>query len=329
MKFGLVPLAEASGAILAHSEALTDGRLRKGVVLGAGDLARLEASGIEAVTVARPEQGDVHEDEAAARLAAALVPDEETAGLTRGVATTGRVNLHAADKGIIAIDAAKIHAVNRVHPMITVATVPEWQRLGPRGLAATIKIISYAVPEAALDEACALGAGAITLRTATVGTAALVQSVAGKDDGEKGRAALAERLDRLGIALTDNTVVPHDTEAMAEALRASTADALFILTGSATSDLRDTAPQALREAGGTVDHYGMPVDPGNLLFFGTLGGKPVIGLPGCARSLAMNGADWVMERMLCGVPVTPDDIASMGVGGLLKEIPVRGRLREG
>jgi molybdenum cofactor cytidylyltransferase len=73
----------------------------------------------------------------------------------------------------------------------------------------------------------------------------------------------------------------------------------------------------------------MPVDPGNLLFFGQLRGKPVIGLPGCARSLALNGADWVMERILCGVPVTPDDIAAMGVGGLLKEIPVRGRLRDG
>jgi molybdenum cofactor cytidylyltransferase len=71
----------------------------------------------------------------------------------------------------------------------------------------------------------------------------------------------------------------------------------------------------------------MPVDPGNLLFFGELNGKPVIGLPGCARSPALNGADWVLERILCGVTVTPDDIAAMGVGGLLKDIPLRGRLR--
>ena len=55
----------------------------------------------------------------------------------------------------------------------------------------------------------------------------------------------------------------------------------------------------------------------------------MIGLPGCARSPALNGADWVLERILCGVPVTPADITGMGVGGLLKEIPQRGRLREG
>jgi len=72
----------------------------------------------------------------------------------------------------------------------------------------------------------------------------------------------------------------------------------------------------------------MPVDPGNLLFLGSLGTTPVIGLPGCVRSPALNGADWVMERLICGLPVTAADIAGMGVGGLLKEIPTRGRLRE-
>ena len=73
----------------------------------------------------------------------------------------------------------------------------------------------------------------------------------------------------------------------------------------------------------------MPVDPGNLLFLGRLGRRPVIGLPGCARSPALNGADWVLERVVCGVPVTAADIQGMGVGGLLKEIPERGRPREG
>ena len=71
----------------------------------------------------------------------------------------------------------------------------------------------------------------------------------------------------------------------------------------------------------------MPVDPGNLLFIGDLAGVPVIGLPGCAKSPALNGADWVMERVICGVPVTSADIAAMGVGGLLKESPARGMPR--
>jgi molybdenum cofactor cytidylyltransferase len=104
---------------------------------------------------------------------------------------------------------------------------------------------------------------------------------------------------------------------------------VLILTASATSDARDVAPAAVTGAGGTLVRFGMPVDPGNLLFLARLGARPVIGLPGCARSPALNGADWVMERVLCGVEVSSEDIAAMGVGGLLKEIPQRGRPREG
>tara|TARA_R110002074_G_scaffold33786_3_gene93736 strand:- start:940 stop:1170 length:231 start_codon:yes stop_codon:yes gene_type:complete len=72
----------------------------------------------------------------------------------------------------------------------------------------------------------------------------------------------------------------------------------------------------------------MPVDPGNLLFLGDLKDARVIGLPGCARSPALNGADWVLERVICGVPVTSGDIAGMGVGGLLNEIPTRPQPRD-
>jgi len=101
------------------------------------------------------------------------------------------------------------------------------------------------------------------------------------------------------------------------------------LTGSATSDHRDVGPAALRTAGGELLRFGMPVDPGNLLFLGERQGRSVIGLPGCARSPRLNGADWVLERLVCGIPVTSEDIAAMGVGGLLKEIAARPEPRGG
>lgn len=131
----------------------------------------------------------------------------------------------------------------------------------------------------------------------------------------------------MGMDLQGEIRVPHEVDALAQALRDAQGDVLFILTGSATSDINDVAPMAVRAAGGEVHHYGIPVDPGNLLFLGQLGAKPVIGLPGCARSPALNGADWVMERVLCGINVDAADIAAMGGGGLLKEIPTRPRPR--
>jgi len=136
-------------------------------------------------------------------------------------------------------------------------------------------------------------------------------------------------LDALGVQMSDLRVVPHEVEALAAALRALEGDLALILTGSATSDSADVAPEAVRAAGGHVDRFGMPVDPGNLLFLGRQGARPVIGLPGCARSPALNGADWVLSRVACGIEVTAQDIAAMGVGGLLKEIPSRPQPRAG
>ncbi|MCK0148725.1 molybdopterin-binding protein [Marivita sp. S6314] len=332
MKFGPVPVDAAEGAILAHSVALPKGRLRKGVTLDRAALETLRANGIVDVTVAQLEAGDVHEDAAAAQLAEALVPDPDAVGLRVASASTGRVNIYATQNGVAEVDADKINAVNAVHPMITVATVPQWHRMAARGMVATVKIIAYAAPSDALAQACSAGAQGLALRPVTHRRALLIQtSVGDRDDGTKAQRIMAMRFDRMGVALGPQTIVPHRIAALKDALIAARGsyDILCVLTGSATSDLYDVAPEALRAAGGQVAHFGMPVDPGNLLFWGQLGTVPVIGLPGCARSPAINGADWVLERILCSVPVTSDDVMRMGVGGLLKEPPSRPTPREG
>ncbi len=329
MKFGDVSLSDAEGAVLAHSVALTKGRLRKGRVLTPEDVAALRLAGISSVTVAQLGPADVDENTAAARLAAALVPDPKAAGIRIGPAATGRVNLFADNVGVASLDTDVIHAVNAIDPMITVATVPQFQSMAHGGMVATIKIISYAVNDGVLATACAAAQNALRMCPPVFRTARLVQTVVDGDDGEKGHKAIVDRLSRLDVAMGAKTIVPHRIETLAHALRDVSEEVIFILTGSATSDSLDVAPEAVRAAGGAVVHFGMPVDPGNLLFLGHIGDKPVIGLPGCARSPALNGADWVLERVLCGIDVTPKDIQHMGVGGLLKEIPTRPQPRNG
>ena len=331
MKFGSVPLAQALGAILAHSHPGAEGRLRKGRVLEAADLAALADEGCDSVVVARLEPGDLDENAAAARLAAALVPDPAAQGLSRSEAFTGRVNLNATGPGIVDLDAGAIHDLNRIDPAITLATLPRFCRVEAGILVGTVKIISYGVEEAAVERACALARAALSVRPVILRHAGLIlTAVPGQDPklNAKGRRVIEARLAALGIALQAVREVAHDEAALAGALRDLPGEIALILTGSATSDLYDTAPQAVRAAGGTVARFGMPVDPGNLLFLGEQAGRPVLGLPGCARSPALNGADWVLERLACGVAVTGDDIAAMGVGGLLKEIPSRPHLRE-
>jgi molybdenum cofactor cytidylyltransferase len=331
MKFGPVPLEQALGAILAHSANLRGGPLRKGRALTVDDLKRMQAEGWADVIVAQLDQGDVPEDVAATRLASALVPDDAQ-GLDLTTAFTGRVNLKARAPGIVAMDVAAIFALNRIHPAITLATLPPFARVSAGTLVGTVKIIAYAVPEAALQQAETLARAAIRVLPVTRASAGLLLTeVPGQDAklAAKGRRAIEARLKALGMTLAGVETVAHDEAAMASALRRLPGEMLLILTGSATSDLRDTGPEAVRLAGGQVARFGMPVDPGNLLFHGRLGTRPVIGLPGCARSPALNGADWMLERFACGLEVSDDDIAAMGVGGLLKEIPIRPQPREG
>lgn len=338
MKFGPVALAEAEGAVLAHSIGLPDGRLRKGTRLGPSEIARLEAAGSTQVVVAREDPGDVAEDEAAARIAAALVPEPEAAGLEIGPASTGRVNLHAAHAGVLRLDPDRIAAVNRIDEAVTVATLAAHDRVAPRQMVATVKIIPYAAGAAAVEAAERMlsggphAGGSLAVAGLELGTASLILTrTPGMAEKllEKGAEAVRRRIAGLGLALASERAVAHETEAVAEAIRAAPGDMVLILTGSATSDRADVGPAGLLAAGGRLKRFGMPVDPGNLLFLGAREGRPVIGLPGCARSPKLNGADWVMERLACGIPVTSEDIAGMGVGGLLTEIPSRPEPRLG
>ena len=329
MRFGPVPLSQAEGAILAHSVALPQGRLRKGCRLGLADLVALQGAGLTSVTVARLDPDDLHEDEAALTIARALVPDPQAAGIRLAPVGTGRVNLHATAPGVVQVLADRVHGLNAVDPMITLATVAPWQRLAAQEMAATVKIISYGVAAAAVERAAKAGAGALRLYPARLRSAVLIETELAPRPRDPGVQPIANRLAALGVTLTAHLRSPHAEDALARTLAgAPPADLILILTASATSDPQDVAPAALCQAGGQVERFGMPVDPGNLLFLGQLGATPVIGLPGCARSPALNGADWVMERVICGIPVTGADIATMGVGGLLKEIPARGRMRE-
>ncbi len=330
MKFGPVPVGAAEGAILAHSVQAEGARIRKGVVLTGKHVAQLLAAGLNDVVVARLDPGDLHEDEAARRLAAAIVLDPAVARIRLTEPFTGRVNLIADTPGIVVLDAAAIQAVNAVDPMITVATVPPFQQLSPGGMVATIKIISYGVAAADVARACDAGRGAIRMAAPVMARAGLiVTDVPGAPDSGKGIRAVADRIAALGMEMAETRIVPHGTGPLAQALSEIAGEVVLILTASATSDCADVAPEAVRQAGGRVDRFGMPVDPGNLLFLGALGSRPVIGLPGCARSPALNGADWVLSRIVCGLPVTGADIAGMGVGGLLKEIPTRPQPRAG
>jgi molybdenum cofactor cytidylyltransferase len=328
MIFGATPLADAIGAVLAHTLRADKAVLKKGRVLSADDVAALRAAGFESVTAARLETGDVAEDAAADRIAEACLGP----GATRTRAATGRVNLFAEHAGLLAIDAARVDRLNRVDEAITLATLAPFSLVQPKEMLATVKVIPFAVPGRIVQVAAnvARGDGPLLqvhkLRALTAGL--VMTRLPGLKDSilASTESVTRARLESLGARLGPVETVAHTTAAVAAALarqRAAGAELLLVAGASAVVDRRDICPAAIEAAGGRITHFGMPVDPGNLLCLGEVAGTPAVVLPGCARSPKLNGFDWVLHRLLAGLAITPHDVMGMGVGGLLKEIALR------
>ncbi|MBX3529830.1 MAG: molybdopterin-binding/glycosyltransferase family 2 protein [Rhizobiaceae bacterium] len=331
MRFGRVETEEAEGAVLAHAVQAGPLRLPKARKLTRDDLRQLAEAGISHVVAAVLEPGDVGEDEAATRLAALLAAPRVEAK----AASTGRVNLHAAEAGVFRVDTAAVDAFNAVDPTITLATLPDFASVEAGQMVATVKIIPFAVGEAAMAKAAAAlkGKPVLTLHVFRPLRVALVQTMLPGTKAsvlDKTAELTERRLRRSGGEVVAETRISHDEATLAEHLKrlAGSADLLIAFGASAVADDGDVIPAAIRSAGGRVERTGMPVDPGNLLVLGELAGRPVLGAPGCARSPKLNGFDWVLDRIAAGIEVDSAAMGRLGVGGLLMEIPTRPQPRE-
>lgn len=334
MRFGEVDTRSAEGAILAHSLRGAGFVFKKGRTLSAEDVARLTSAGHKRITVAQLDPGDIHEDPAAARLAAAIAGPDFTASTP----FTGRVNLFAGQAGLVVVDRDRFDRINAVDEALTVATVPHYARVAEGQMVATIKVIPFAASAASLSLTEAIAEQAdrtghhgpvIRLAPFRPHRIGLIQTWL---PGMK-RSILAKtvditraRIEGLGSTLVRDRQCEHKPRTLAGELRTlvrAGLDMVLIAGASAITDRRDVLPEAVELAGGSNEHFGMPVDPGNLLLLARIGSVPVLGLPGCARSPKLNGYDWVLERLAADLPVTRKDIVGMGIGGLLTEIPTR------
>jgi len=331
MKFGSFPLQAAEGLILAHTFKADKLILKKGRIITRGDIAALQVLGVKELIGARLEQGDAIEDEAAAGIAQRLAG----ANVTVSSARTGRCNLVAPEAGVVLVDEVAVTTANLVDESVTVATLPDKQAVKAGQIIATVKIIPFAVDAdvmtrlepALVSQAVALAAYQ-PKRFALISTvsSSLKQSVIASTEE-----ITRQRITALGGVTQDVVQTGHNANDVARCVKDALtqgAEVVLITGASATVDRGDVVPAGIVAAGGTIDHFGMPVDPGNLLVMAHIGNVPVLVLPGCARSQKLNGVDWVMQRLAANIPVTPRDIMTMGVGGLLVDVPSRPLPRE-
>jgi molybdenum cofactor cytidylyltransferase len=335
LKFGPVPLEHAEGKILGHNIAGPDGHrlLRKGRPLTGEDIAALRAIGRTSVYVAEPAPDDVDEDAAARRVAKAV----GGGGLRLPGAASGRANLLSTALGVLRVDAGRLERVNELEG-ITLATLAAHSPVRPRQIAGTVKIIPFAVPEAAVRAAEAIAGDAPLIRVDALApqpvSLIFSGSVSIREKLADDFAPLAERVTALGSRIASTDYVPLEDESgeamLAELLRQRASDArLIVLAGeTAIMDRHDIVPRAVERAGGRVECLGAPVDPGNLLMIAYLGDVPILGAPGCARSRKVNIVDWVLPRLLVGDRLTRRDILALGHGGLLEDVPERPMSRD-
>jgi molybdenum cofactor cytidylyltransferase len=338
MKFEAISIEQSPGKILAHNISDQEGirRLRKGRIISEADVDVLRVLGLERVYAVELEDGDVHEDDAAWQIAEGI----RGAEVRISGGSTGRANLLAESPGVFKVDPGRVAEINRL-PGVTVSTLRNHAVVPTKQLLASVKIITYALPEGVVRQALEIArrsAPVISLAALQARKVGLILSGAAgmqsrlKDDFEP---PLRSRIEGWGSSLHAMDFVPlgdpGDKSGLVERIQSHIADgcALIILAGeTAIMDDNDIVPRAIRSAGGVVESLGAPVDPGNLLMLAYFGEIPVLGAPGCARSRGENVVDWLIPRLLTGERVSREDIIQLGHGGLLEDVKERPVPRE-
>ena len=317
MKFGPASPADALGGVTVHTLRQGSLVLKKGTTIGAAEVEALTRAGVKEIVVVRLEAGDVSEDVAAAGIAQAVAGD----GIHVERAFTGRANLFAAKAGVLVVDRAAVDRINAVDEAITFATLAAYKPVVEGEMVATVKLIPFGV-EARLRDAALTAAGGAALRIAPyvikrVGVVSTLLPGLAPKVIEKTLRVTAERLAPAGATIMAERRVPHDEAALSASIKELLglgAELVIVFGASAIADRRDVIPAAISGIGGAIEHFGMPVDPGNLLLIGNAAGRPVLGAPGCARSPVENGFDWVLMRLLASLKVTRADLTGMGCG---------------
>lgn len=326
MRHQVVAVPEALEAILMHNIADSGGKsvLKKGTRLAEEHLVQLAEMGCATVDVAILEEGDVHEDEAATCLAAALKTEHMILSRPAG----GRVNLRVQADGVLEVDADRLLELNMI-PGIALGTRRQHAVVGPNQETdniGTVKIIPFAVRRSLLDLAVELAQrrpGIVEVRPFQPGRRVAMLFVGESSVHDK----LAEtflpatktRLERLAAQLVITEAVVQEEQAIGQAVARllEMVDLLVIAGQTSVMDEDDTTLRALRVVGAESTLSGSPVEPGNMLALAYFPGKAAVCAPGCAQSLKRNVMDLVLPRLLLGDRLERRDIAALGLGGFL------------
>ena len=323
------------GAVLTRDLTIAGERWSKGRRLSPADLALLAAPrhegdsgprlrGLAAgeavhLTALVVEPGDLHEDEAGLRLAAAVAGP----GLTRRGPSESRVDLLAATDGVVRVRVSALERLNRIDPL-EVFTAFDGQVVRAGDLVASVKVAPHVVPEATIAAGERLAAGRPIVSVAPFSArrvAVMVKESVAGTARERFERSVRQKIEGLGSTIVAIVYVEDDPDAVRAILRrfvrGPAAVDLVLTAGGASTDPDDPFFVALRALRGRVVRHGVPAHPGSMLWLGRAGRTALLGLPTCGAYSRATAADLLIPRLLAGDPPTAATVAKLGHGGIL------------
>ena len=314
--------ARLVGAILARDLTISGQRWSKGRRLSADDLAVLAAAEAgDPVTVLVPEPGELHEDDAAMRLAAAVAGP----GLTIRAPVQSRVDLRAEAAGVLNVRIAELERLNRIDPL-EVFTAFDGQVVEKGDLVASVKIAPHLVDAATVDAGARLadfGSRPIVwvapFLPRRVGV--IVKESVRAPARARFEASVRAKIEGLGSEVVAIDYVDDDAEAVESAMaafvrRPDPVD-LILTAGAASTDPLDPCFVAIAALGGRIVRRGVPAHPGSMLWLARIGGTAILGLPTCGAYSKATAADLLLPRLLSGEDPSEKTVAKLGHGGIL------------
>jgi hypothetical protein len=307
---------EMSTLVITEDVKAGDRRIRKGHRLSDDDVALL-ASLDRPVHAVVLESGDVHEDDAGARLASAVAGP----GLSIRGPSFSRYNLLATTKGLLRVDAGALLRVNRL-PGVAIFTLEDRVPVVPGKIVTGVKVTPVAVAEATLREAEAIAAEGTVVQVVPFQPLRVgVISTEGPDwrVRDKFQASVAQKIGWYGGSVIGFSDLPRDAEVIAgeiTRLEGEGAD-LVLAAGGNTIDPLDPTLRALDVAGAEIVRFGAPAHPGSMFWLAYRERLPIFNLASCSMFSKATIADVVLPWIMTGERVEADTLAGLGFGGLL------------
>jgi molybdenum cofactor synthesis domain-containing protein len=326
-----IPVEEAVGMRLAHDlTQIVPGQFKgrkykRGHLITEADIPGLLDIGKAHIYTLHIGDNDLHEDDAAGRLAVALQGD----GIELSEPHEGKVTLRAQRTGLAVIPPDLVESINRIGD-IALATVRHHTLVLEGQPVAATRAIPLVLPKEKVEAAEKLAeAYRLTndsnapiqvrpLRRLKVGLLTTGSEVYSGRIEDKFGPVVRAKLEALGSEVVEQRFTPDDRQTIVNHIRYlfDSGYDMILVTGGMSVDPDDRTPGAIREAGAHIVSYGTPMLPGSMLLIGYLDGIPIMGLPGCVMHDPYTSFDVLLPRILAGDTITQEDIVTMGYGGL-------------